>query len=143
MINNGTGMTMDEDVVEAFASAFAVASDADLLVNQEADEQAGVFRFGRYFAYGDSMYVAPDLIDDGPLGDLVREVYQDEMGAAACQTAANPVRVVAGRWAGTTVSATGTAFTMARAMTCAITASSRPSSTPIPRCSSTCPWPKG
>jgi hypothetical protein len=116
MINNRIGMTMDGEAVEAFASPFAVVSDAGLPVNQEADEQAGVFRFSRYFAYGNSMYVVPDLIDDGPLGDLVREVYQDEMGAAACQTAANPVRVLARGWAGTTVSATGTAFTMAFAV---------------------------
>ncbi len=94
---------MDETAVQAFAAAFAVASDADLLVNQEADEKAGVFRFSRYFAYGDPMYVPPDLHDAGPLGGLVREAYRHEMGAAAYQTAANLARALAGRWDGTTV----------------------------------------
>ncbi len=96
-------MSKTMTIVDVFAVAFEAASDADLLVNQESDEQAGVFRFSRYFAYGDPMYAPPDLHDAGPLGDLVRDACKHEMGTAAYQTAAKLVRALTGRWDGITV----------------------------------------
>ena len=89
---------------ERTATAFAAASDVVVLTNQAAGEQASVFRFSRYFAYRDPICVPPDFYDDGPLGDFVRKAYQHERRAAACQTAANLVRALAGRWDGNTVS---------------------------------------